>query len=76
MITKNNLIKKLIGMAIFQTAIILFYVSVGVKDTAGIPIISHHGSEHHQMADLTQSKGPFGIRESPTWVKECCTMTR
>ncbi|MFL2478146.1 MAG: cation:proton antiporter subunit C [Verrucomicrobiales bacterium] len=57
MITKNNLIKKLIGMAIFQTAIILFYVSVGVKDTAGIPIISHHGSEHHQMADLSSEAG-------------------
>ena len=57
MITKNNLIKKLIGMAIFQTAIILFYVSVGVKDTAGIPIRSHHGSEHHQMADLSSEAG-------------------
>ena len=31
MIAKNNLIKKLIGMSIFQTAIILFYVSIGVK---------------------------------------------
>ena len=39
MITKNNLIKKLIGMAIFQTAIILLYVSVGVKSEANIPII-------------------------------------
>ena len=41
MITKNNLIKKLIGMSIFQTAIILFYVSIGVKDDAGIPILGH-----------------------------------
>tara|TARA_B100000686_G_scaffold353356_1_gene458645 strand:+ start:2665 stop:3135 length:471 start_codon:yes stop_codon:yes gene_type:complete len=58
MITKNNLIKKLIGMAIFQTAIILFYVSVGVKDTAGIPIISHHGSEHHQeLSDVHSEEG-------------------
>ena len=32
MIAKNNLIKKLIGMSIFQTAIILFYVSIGVKE--------------------------------------------
>jgi multicomponent Na+:H+ antiporter subunit C len=38
MIAKNNLIKKLIGMSIFQTAIILFYVSVGVKEGATIPI--------------------------------------
>ena len=48
MITKNNLIKKLIGMAIFQTAIILLYVSVGVKADANIPIISHHGGKDHQ----------------------------
>lgn len=49
MITKKNLIKKLIGMAIFQTAIILFFVSVGVKEGAAIPIISHedgHSTEH------------------------------
>ena len=38
MIAKNNLIKKLIGMSIFQTAIILFYVSIGVKEGATIPI--------------------------------------
>ncbi len=43
MITKNNLIKKLIGMSIFQTAIILFFVSLGVKTTGGIPILEHHG---------------------------------
>ena len=27
MIAKNNLVKKVVGMSIFQTAIILFYVS-------------------------------------------------
>jgi multicomponent Na+:H+ antiporter subunit C len=42
MISKNNLIKKLIGMSIFQTAIILFYVSIGVKSGSGIPILSEH----------------------------------
>ena len=31
MIGKRNLIKKLLGMNIFQTAIILFFVSTGVK---------------------------------------------
>ncbi len=39
MIAKNNLIKKLVGMNIFQTAIILFYVSIGFKHDATIPII-------------------------------------
>lgn len=41
-IAKNNMIKKLIGLSIFQTAIILFYVSLGVKEEATIPILDHH----------------------------------
>ena len=48
MIAKNNLVKKIVGMNIFQTAIILFYVSIGAKYGATIPIIEHgagHGSE-------------------------------
>ncbi len=49
MVAKNNLIKKLIGMSIFQTAIILFYVSVGVKEGASIPIykLEHDPHGHH-----------------------------
>jgi multicomponent Na+:H+ antiporter subunit C len=44
MIAKNNLMKKVIGMTIFQTAIILFYISVGEKKGASIPIIlEDHG---------------------------------
>ena len=47
MIAKNNLIKKLIGMSIFQTAIILFYVSVAVKEyDSNIPILPHHGHDY------------------------------
>lgn len=47
MIAKKNLIKKLVGMNIFQTAIILFYVSIGYKSGATIPIIeTAHGGGH------------------------------
>jgi multicomponent Na+:H+ antiporter subunit C len=49
MVVKNNLIKKVVGMSIFQTAIILFYVSMGFKKNATIPILSHdaaHGGGH------------------------------
>jgi multicomponent Na+:H+ antiporter subunit C len=42
MIGKKNLVKKLLGMNIFQTAIILFYVSMGVKRDAGIPIVNKY----------------------------------
>ncbi len=49
MIGKNNLVKKLIGMNIFQWSIILFYVSIGAKSGGTIPIIEgghgHHGAE-------------------------------
>ena len=48
MIAKNNLVKKIVGMNIFQTAIILFYVSIGAKRGATIPIIEHaHGAASH-----------------------------
>lgn len=52
MIVKNNLVKKIIGMNIFQAAIILFYVSIGAKRDATIPIIQHgadHGSVAHSI---------------------------
>jgi len=39
MIAKTNLLKKCIGLGIFQTAIMLFYVSIGAKEGAGIPIL-------------------------------------
>ncbi len=33
-------------MNIFQSAIILFYVSIGVKEGATVPILSGHGHGH------------------------------
>ncbi|MBT8345771.1 MAG: cation:proton antiporter subunit C [Desulfofustis sp.] len=50
MIAKKNLVKKIIGMNIFQTAIILFYVSIGAKRGATLPIIEHgHGESTHMV---------------------------
>jgi multicomponent Na+:H+ antiporter subunit C len=50
MIAKKNLVKKIIGMNIFQTAIILFYVSIGAKRGATLPIIEHgHGQSVHAV---------------------------
>ena len=60
MIGKNNLLKKVIGMSIFQSAIILFYVSIGHKKDATIPIISHgHGEGAHQLIDAAQYVNPL-----------------
>ena len=50
MISKNNLIKKLIGMSVFQTAIILFYVSIAVKEGATIPIYLPEHDPHGSHA--------------------------
>ena len=57
MITKNNLVKKLIGMSIFQTAIILFYVSAGAKEGADIPILPEHGHEEHGDTEHADEPG-------------------
>ena len=47
-IAKSNLVKKIIGMNIFQTAVILFFISLGAKKNATIPIIEHgiHPTDH------------------------------
>ncbi|MBS4033035.1 MAG: cation:proton antiporter subunit C [Ignavibacterium sp.] len=39
MIIKKNLVKKVIGMSIFQSAIILFYISSAVKYNSTVPIL-------------------------------------
>ena len=62
MIAKNNLIKKLIGMSIFQTAIILFYVSIGVKEGATIPIYLPEHDPHGSHA--THAEGNQSIEQN------------
>lgn len=54
MIGKRNLVKKLIGMNIFQTAIILMFVSSGVKMGAKIPILDKYEVMKHgvQATDI------------------------
>jgi multicomponent Na+:H+ antiporter subunit C len=51
MIGKRNLVKKIIGMNILQTAIILFFVSIAYKKGgATLPILMDaHGSEAHAI---------------------------
>lgn len=39
MLSKRNLVKKLIGMNIFQTAIFLFYIEGAIKLGATVPVI-------------------------------------
>lgn len=60
MIAKKNLIKKLIGMSIFQTAIILFYVSVGVKENASIPILEDAVANLHVQSEQSYEPRVLG----------------
>ncbi len=60
MISKNNLLKKVIGMSIFQSAIILFYVSIGDKRGATIPILEHgHGPSEHVVIEAASYANPL-----------------
>lgn len=58
MIGKRNLVKKLIGMNIFQTAIILMFVSSGVKHGGKIPILNKYDVLKHGV-DATQVVNPL-----------------
>jgi multicomponent Na+:H+ antiporter subunit C len=46
MIAKNNLVKKIIGMNIFQTAVFLFYISIGKVVGGTAPIIWEQGGPY------------------------------
>eukprot|EP01051_Picozoa_sp_SAG22_P009835 SAG22_NODE_849_length_6858_cov_1.246190_3_plen_126_part_00 len=60
MLSKKNLIKKCIGMAIFQTAIIMFFISMGTKKGASIPILNYvHGQ------DMTQHVVQASLYDNP-----------
>jgi len=60
MIAKNNLVKKVIGMSIFQTAIILFFVSIGAKlNNATIPIVDHGHNGGHTVIKAASYINPL-----------------
>lgn len=39
MMVKRNLMKKIIGMSILQSSVILFYIASGFKDGATVPVL-------------------------------------
>ncbi len=47
---KKNYMKKIIGLNILQTAIILFFISIGAKRHATLPILEHHNGHGPVMA--------------------------
>lgn len=58
-IIKNNIMKKVIGLSILQTAVILFFVSIGAKRDATIPIIDHTNASIHTEISATHFINPL-----------------
>jgi len=58
MLLKRNLIKKLIGMNIFQSAIILAYVVFAYKHNASVPVV-RFDDHHHAITEATQYMNPI-----------------
>ena len=57
---KSNLVKKLVGMNIFQWSIILFVVSLSAKRDASIPIVlDGHGGGAAPVLDAAQYANPL-----------------
>lgn len=60
MMGKRNLVKKLIGMNIFQWSIILFFVSLGAKKGGTIPIVEGvHGHGVHPVVHAIDYVNPL-----------------
>ncbi len=59
MIGKRNLLKKLIGMNIFQSAIILFFIAGGIREGASVPIFFGGGHGGHGHADPADFMNPL-----------------
>ncbi len=52
MIVKRNLVKKMIGLNIMQTAIILFFISMSVQPNGTVPIVEKGVSDAVYMSPL------------------------
>ena len=55
MVAKRNLVKKLIGMSVLQSAIIMFWIVAAYKKDATIPILK----EGAKQADPTEYMNPL-----------------
>ena len=56
---KKNFMKKVIGLSILQTAVILFFVSIGAKKYATIPIIEHAHDTGHSAVQAVNFINPL-----------------
>lgn len=58
-LTKQNLMKKLIGLNIVQAAIILIWVAAATKEDATVPVLESHGNGAHPVVDAADYLNPL-----------------
>ena len=56
---KKNFMKKIIGLSIMQTSIILYFISIGAKNKATLPIIEHGHNSGHAAIQATEFVNPL-----------------
>ncbi len=79
-IARQNLVKSIIGLNIFQTSVFLLYITMGKVDGGTAPIIpprlvTENGAEHHdtagqvadQAADMTLHAPTKPLHMAPKW---------
>jgi multicomponent Na+:H+ antiporter subunit C len=54
-ISSMNLVKKLVGLSLFQTSVFLFYISLGKINDGTAPIIMKSGHDGHGNHDILYS---------------------
>jgi multicomponent Na+:H+ antiporter subunit C len=54
-ISSMNLVKKLIGLSLFQTSVFLLYISLGKIESGTAPIIMKSGHDGHGNMDILYS---------------------
>ena len=54
-ISSMNLVKKLIGLSLFQTSVFLLYISLGKIESGTAPIIMKFGHDGHSNMDILYS---------------------
>ena len=54
-ISSMNLVKKLVGLSLFQTSVFLLYISLGKINNGTAPIIMKSGHDGHGSSDILYS---------------------
>jgi len=53
----RNLIKKLVGLSIFQTSVFLLYITIGKVAGGQPPIVESHGEDHASLEPVLVAAG-------------------